>query len=196
MCFPCCAHPLLADHLPQLQRRGVAASGDDRPLYPSHVVINSPDALRLVEFYTKTLGFVVTDAYEKELLTFLRCDQPQPHCIAISPAETAGLNHFALDCRDLDSVMRSVGRMQALGYTPIWGPGRHGPGGNIFCYYQDPDSFVPEFTCDVLQIADPDRWEPKEWPRIPINGNVWGTGGPTPRALELMSGIVSRNDSA
>ncbi len=162
----------------------------DRPLFLSHIVLNSRDAPALVAFYTDILGFTVSDAYERDLLTFLRCDQPQHHCIGISPGETAGLNHFAMDCGDIDSLMRCFGRMQRLGHIPVWGPGRHGPGGNVFCYYQDPDHFVPEFTCDVLQITDPDAWSPREWARTPANGNVWGTGAPSPRAVELMSGLV------
>ena len=166
------------------------AAAKESPLFLSHVVLNSPDTAALVAFYTDVLGFTVSDAYERELLTFLRCDQPQHHCIGISPGETAGLNHFAMDCGDVDTLMRCFGRMQQLGHVPVWGPGRHGPGGNIFCYYQDPDQFVPEFTCDVLQIRDPQAWQAREWARTPANGNVWGTGAPTPRAIELMSGLV------
>jgi catechol 2,3-dioxygenase-like lactoylglutathione lyase family enzyme len=163
----------------------------DRPLFVSHVVLNSLDPARLVDFYVDVLGFAVSDAYEKGLLTLLRCDQPQHHCIGIAPGETVSLNHFAMDCGNLDALMRSVGRMQRLGHSPVWGPGRHGPGGNIFCYYQDPDENAPEFTCDVLQIADPQSWQPKEWARTAANGNTWGTGGPTPRAVELMNGSAN-----
>jgi len=167
--------------------------GSDRPLFVSHAVLNSLDAPAMTKFYTEVLGFEISDKYENDLLIFLKCDQPQHHCLGISPGESAGLNHFAMDCGSLDALMKSVGRMQRLGYAPVWGPGRHGPGGNVFCYYQDPDGFVPEFTCDVLQIEDPENWEPKEWARTPENGNVWGTGGPTPRAVELMSGAAKNS---
>lgn len=162
---------------------------NDRPLLISHVVLNSVDASRLIDFYTRILGLTVSDAYERELLTFLRCDQPQHHCLGISPGPVSGLNHFAMDCGDIDALMRGVGRMKQRGHDPVWGPGRHGPGGNIFCYYADPDGFVPEFTCDVMQIEDPAHWQPREWARTPANGNVWGTGAPTQRAVDLMAGV-------
>lgn len=165
-----------------------AIPGNDRPIMLSHVVLNSPSPRRLIDFYTNVLGLVVSDAYERDLLTFLRCDQPQHHCLGIAPGDRPGVNHFAFDCGDLDALMRSVARLQQAGHAPLWGPGRHGPGGNIFCYFEDPDGFVPEVTCDVLQIEDPALWEPREWPRTPTNGNSWGTGGPSPRAIELMSG--------
>lgn len=165
----------------------IPAKGD-KPLYLSHVVINTPQPDRMLAFYRDVLGFTVSDAYEKGLLSFLRCDQPQHHCLGISPAKASGLNHFAMDCGGIDALMRGVGRMKAKGHSPVWGPGRHGPGGNIFCYFEDPDGFVPEFTCDVLQIEDPAAWQPQEWTRTPENGNTWLTGGPSPRAIELMSG--------
>jgi catechol 2,3-dioxygenase-like lactoylglutathione lyase family enzyme len=159
-----------------------------RPLHVSHVVINSQDAARLTSFFVDTLGFTVADRYEQDLLTFLRCAQPQHHCIGISPGAQNSLNHFSVDCGSIDALMKGVGRMQNLGLTPIWGPGRHGPGGNVFCYFEDPTGFVSEFTCDVIQIHDDAAWVVREWPRVPDTANVWGTGGPSPRAIELMSG--------
>ena len=158
------------------------------PLFVSHVVMNSLDAPRLTSFFVDDLGFVVADRYERDLLTFLKARQPQHHCIGVSPGEASTLNHFSLDVGSIDALMRSVGRMKKAGFEPVWGPGRHGPGGNVFCYFEDPTGFVAEFTCDVLQIEDDSTWVPKEWPRVPDTANVWGTGGPSPRAVGLMAG--------
>jgi catechol 2,3-dioxygenase-like lactoylglutathione lyase family enzyme len=166
----------------------IRPDAEARPLHVSHVVINSQDAARLTLFFTDTLGFTVADRYEQDLLTFLRCAQPQHHCIGISPGAQNSLNHFSVDCGSIDALMKGVGRMQKIGLTPIWGPGRHGPGGNVFCYFEDPTGFVAEFTCDVIQIHDDASWVVREWPRVPDTANVWGTGGPSPRAIELMSG--------
>ena len=159
-----------------------------RPAFLSHAVINSTDSGDLVEFLTRGLGMTVSDSYEKDLLVFLKCAQPQHHCLGVAPATTCGLNHFAVDCGSIDVLMRGVSRMKAAGYEPIWGPGRHGPGGNVFCYFEDPTGFVPEFTCEVLQIADGAEWQPSVWQRSPANGNVWLSGGPSARAVELMGG--------
>ncbi|MCB1390559.1 MAG: VOC family protein [Rhodobacteraceae bacterium] len=161
---------------------------DGRPICVSHLVMNSPAPAAMVRFFTRDLGFRVTDAYENDLLVFLKCDQPQHHCIGISPGDAGALNHFSVDVGSIDGLMKGIGRMQKAGFTPIWGPGRHGPGGNVFAYFEDPTGFVAEFTCDVLQIDDPESWQARHWPRVPENANVWGTGGPTPRAIALMSG--------
>lgn len=175
---------------------GALPEPTDRPLFLSHVVLNSADPDRLVAFYRDHIGLRISDAYEKGLLIFMRCDQPQHHCLGISPAAVAGLNHFAMDCGTVDAVMRGISRMHRGGAREVWGPGRHGPGGNVFCYFEDPTGFVPEFTCDVLQIEDDAAWRPREWKRTPENGNTWLSGGPTERAAALMSGSAFPNPAA
>jgi catechol 2,3-dioxygenase-like lactoylglutathione lyase family enzyme len=168
----------------------------DRPLFMSHLVLNSRNPERLIAFYRDRIGLRISDRYEKGLLVFMRCDQPQHHCLGISPGSSDGLNHFAMDCGHIDAVMRGVSRMRQLAHQPLWGPGRHGPGGNVFCYFEDPTGFVPEFTCDVLQIDDDASWMSKEWQRTPENGNVWLSGPPSPRAVALMNGDDFPNPAA
>ena len=168
----------------------------DRPLFLSHVVLNSSDPERLVGFYRDVLGLRISDRYERGLLVFMRCDQPQHHCLGISPGAGNGLNHFAMECGNIDAVMRGTSRMRRTGAREVWGPGRHGPGGNVFCYFEDPTGFVPEYTCDVLQIEDDAAWQPREWQRTPENGNVWLSGGPSERAAALMSGTAFPNPIA
>lgn len=163
-------------------------SSESLPLFVSHLVINTKDTSALLDFFVSTLGFTIADMYEKNFLTFLRCDQPQHHCIGVAPGDAGSLNHFSMDVGSIDALMTSIGRMQRAGFSPVWGPGRHGPGGNVFCYFEDPSGFVAEFTCDVIQIKDEESWVAKEWPRVPEIANVWGTGGPSERAVHLMGG--------
>jgi catechol-2,3-dioxygenase len=165
--------------------------GRGLPSYLSHLILNSADAPRMVAFYVDVLGFRISDAYEKGLVTFLKCNQPQHHCLAITPAPRPGLHHFAMDCDDIDSLMKCVGRMRKAGYEPEWGPGRHGPGGNVFCYYIDPMGVIAEFTCEVIQIRDEATWTARVWSRTPEHANVWGTGMPSPRIVAIMSGTGS-----
>jgi Predicted ring-cleavage extradiol dioxygenase len=178
----------IADLTPEGDLPDLTPTADGRPICISHLVINSAAPEAMIRFFTEDLGFRITDAYENDLLVFLKADQPQHHCIGVSPGSAGALNHFSVDVGSIDGLMKGIGRMQKAGFTPIWGPGRHGPGGNVFAYFEDPTGFVAEFTCDVLQIDDPESWQAQHWPRVPENANVWGTGGPTPRAIALMSG--------
>ncbi len=153
----------------------------------SHLILNSPDNVALRNFYIENFGMQLTDWYKGDILFFLRCNQ-QHHVMALERGDNSSLNHVAFHVADLDAMMRCVGRMTNAGHEPLWGPGRHGPGGNCFCYFEDPDGFVTEFTSELIQIPDGEDWAPKEWIPGPINANVWGTGGRTERAIRLMAG--------
>jgi hypothetical protein len=74
----------------------------------------------------------------------------------------------------------------------IWGPGRHGPGHNIYTYHLNPDGFTIEmFTeLDVMSSEengyfDPRPWHhdrpqrPKVWdPAAIYTRNYWGLSKP------------------
>lgn len=153
----------------------------------SHVVLNSPTARDTARFYVDTLGFAVSDWYEKDAIIFLRCN-PDHHCIGLSQCEHASLNHVAFLVDDQGAVLHAGARAGKRGAKSIWGPGRHGPGGNVFDYFEDPAGFVVEYTAELIQIPPGTPWSAREWEHTPANANIWRTGGPTRRALELMNG--------
>ncbi len=151
----------------------------------SHIVLNSVDVPTSRAFYTGVLGFEVSDTYENDVMVFLRCNEMH-HCIVLAPAQWTSLNHVAFEVESGDEVMKSLGRMRKAGFDTIWGPGRHGPGGNVFCYFTDPVGNVIEYTAELLHVDD--SWEPQVWQRTPENADVWGTsGGITPEVIAAMA---------
>lgn len=151
----------------------------------SHIVLNSVDVPTSRAFYTDVLGFQVSDTYENDVMVFLRCNEMH-HCIVLTPAQWISLNHVAFEVESGDEVMKSLGRMRKAGFDTIWGPGRHGPGGNVFCYFTDPVGNVIEYTAELLQVDD--SWEAQVWQRTPENADVWGTsGGITPEVIAAMA---------
>lgn len=161
--------------------------GPDRPLKVSHVVLNTPDIDRICAFYVDVLGFRVSDWSEHQMV-FLRCNQDH-HSVAFNQADWASLNHVAYEMPDIDQVMRGIGRLRAAGCELLWGPGRHGPGDNVFAYFQDPGGFVCEYTAEVKQV-DEATWEPRVWERRPELMDRWGTSGPPrPEARAAMAGV-------
>ena len=153
----------------------------------SHLVLNSPDNVVLTDFYINCLGLKLADWYKGDLFFFLRCNQ-QHHVLGIERSDNSSLNHVAFHVEDLDAMMRRIGVMTNAGNKPLWGPGRHGPGGNCFCYFEGPDSFVLELTSELIEVPKDEEWTPKEWIPGPENANVWGTGGRTEQAIKLMAG--------
>ena len=61
----------------------------------------------------------------------------------------------------------------------IWGPGRHGAGGNIFTYHFDPAGAIVEYCADLYRVWDEATYVPGRWslddPRF---ANLWGPGPP------------------
>jgi catechol 2,3-dioxygenase-like lactoylglutathione lyase family enzyme len=158
-----------------------------RPNKISHVVLNTPDFEGITEFYTNTLGFRISDWSEKQMV-FLRCSTDH-HSIAFNRAPHASLNHVAYELPEIDTVMRGIGNLKRRGINPLWGPGRHGPGNNVFCYFQDVAGYVCEYTAEVMKIDEASH-QPEVWPRnIPEKMDRWGISGPpSPEARAAMAG--------
>lgn len=119
----------------------------DDPMRLSHVVLNSADMENSQKFLTDVLGFKVSD-WSEDQMVFLRCHTDH-HSIALNRADHASVNHVAFEVPDMDAYMRGIGRLKAGGYPLNWGPGRHGPGANVFAYWIGPSGFV---------IGSPPRW--------------------------------------
>jgi catechol 2,3-dioxygenase-like lactoylglutathione lyase family enzyme len=162
---------------------------DDQPFLLeriSHMLLNTPDVTRMAEFYVDTLGFAISDRYENDAIIFLRCNEAH-HCLVLGESKTTGIQHIAFDVRDYDALMHGVGRLRRAGLDPLWGVGRHGPGGNIFAYFADPNGYVVEITCELLHPSD--DYEPQTWVRSVENGDVWGSAGaPSDEIKRLWSG--------
>ncbi|WP_375502494.1 VOC family protein [uncultured Jatrophihabitans sp.] len=151
----------------------------------SHIVLNCTDMTAAKDFYQQVLGFQISDWYENDQMVFLRCNELH-HCIVLAPGRWTSLNHVAFEVESADEVMRALGRMRKAGFDTIWGPGRHGPGGNVFCYFVDPVGNVIEYTAELLVLAD--DWQPHSWVRNQENADVWGTsGGISPEVIAAMA---------
>ena len=151
----------------------------------SHVVLNCTDLAASKDFFLRVLDFRISDTYENDQMVFLTCNDIH-HCVVLAPGRWTSLNHVAFEVDSGDEVMRALGRMRRAGHDTIWGPGRHGPGGNVFCYFVDPAGNVIEYTAELIELTD--DWEPQAWVRSQENADVWGTsGGITPAVVAAMS---------
>jgi catechol 2,3-dioxygenase-like lactoylglutathione lyase family enzyme len=157
------------------------------PRKVTHTVLNTPDVDRSMAFYTDVLGFRLSD-WSAHQMAFLRCNTDH-HAVAFNQAPHASLNHIAYELPSMEDVMRGIGNFRRHGRTQMWGPGRHGPGNNVFCYFQDASGLVCEYTSDVQQIVDDEKWVPRVWERVPDQMDRWNTAGPpSPEARAAMTG--------
>ena len=150
----------------------------------SHVVINTPDVQRLKAFYEHYFDMRLSD-WLADMMCFLRCSTDH-HSLAIAHGP-AGLNHVSFEMRDIDEYMRGTGRLVRNGHEPLWGPGRHSAGDNVYSYFAGPDQVVVEYTTALEVIPDEDAWVPRMWMPSPDYADRWGTAGPGEDLFALLN---------
>ena len=157
-----------------------AADRPDRPRKLSHVNVNCGDSDATLACYRDALGFTLTDTTAR--LRFLSCNTDH-HSMVLGFTGEPTLNHIAFEMPDLDSVMRGAGRMRDNGRAIEWGPGRHGPGNNVFCYFLGPEDMPVELTAEMQQIDASHRAKtPERWRWLPGRLDHWGiSAGPSER---------------
>ncbi|MFJ9929070.1 MULTISPECIES: VOC family protein [Streptomyces] len=143
-----------------------------------HVVLNTPRRATLERFYA-ALGLRVSDRTARGM-SFLRCNRDH-HSLAVTDSERTGVQHIAFDVVDMDNVMTALGSLTREGTACVWGPGRHGPGHNIFTYYADPAGVFIEYYAELEQVEEEmdgpleAKFWGEEW-----KGDTWGYAGPPP----------------
>ena len=144
----------------------------NRPIELSHAVINVADRQKSERFAIENLGFKLSDRTAH--MSFLRCNRKH-HALAFAQSDVSSLNHIAFEMPDLDAVMNGIGRMREAGYACVWGPGRHGPGANVFGYFVSPFGPVIEYTAEVGEVDDNYRvGGPEDWKWPPGRMDRWG----------------------
>ena len=134
-----------------------------------HIVLGTPHLAESIDFYTKVLGFRVSDYWKPgdDDVVFLRCN-PRHHSLALVAASEPALYHFMLEANTLDDVGYALDRHLDTG-TPIsMGIGKHTNDRMVSFYSRSPSGFDVEFGCGgllvdeatwtVAQITKPSFW--------------------------------------
>jgi len=169
---------------------GVEGYTQLRPTKLGHVAAFVPDLDPLQSFYQDLLGFRWSDTIG-DFFVFLRCNSDHHAANFLASTKRRGMHHIAYEMRDLNHLQTMLDHLGKEGYQLDWGPGRHGPGHNIFTYHQDPDGNMIElFTqLDVINDESKGYFEPRPWhnefPQYPktwevdaIAVNLWGPVNP------------------
>jgi catechol 2,3-dioxygenase-like lactoylglutathione lyase family enzyme len=161
-----------------------------RPQKLGHVCYFAADVRRAVDFYRDVLGFRFSDSIG-DFFYFLRCGVDH-HTINLLRSDRARrIHHIAYGMRDLSHLQQALDWVTARGHKLVWGPGRHGPGHNVFSYHRDPDGTIVELFTQLdlmlderLGYFEPRPWHedfpqrPKVWEPGPSNANLWGPAAP------------------
>jgi catechol 2,3-dioxygenase-like lactoylglutathione lyase family enzyme len=160
------------------------ASLDPDPLRPrrlGHVNLMAPDPAATCAFYTQVLGMRLSEQIG-EILYFLRFGT-EHHNIGVRPGPAATAHHLGFEIAGWERYCPILDRLADNGYAIEYGPGRHGPGRNLFAYLRDPSSGLRvELFCDMAHIDEQSGEEPvARWlasDRMTRTLNRWGPQPP------------------
>lgn len=162
---------LFAAGLTESRQTGGAAG----PSRLQHLVFASDAAPAMVRFYCDIVGFSPSDYVKDDAgdLTsaFLRCSA-EHHSLAIFRGPRKRLDHFCYDVGDWMRIRDWADRFADRHIPLRWGPGRHGPGNNLFFFVNDPDGNWVEFSSDLEQVEGPRPI--KIWAHEQRTLNSWG----------------------
>lgn len=158
-----------------------------QPLRMGHIVFVVPDRAAAEKFYTKRLGFFISDRYANGSAVFLRYAERSDHhnmlFIQAQDGKTTDIHHVAFEVRDIHEVFAGGLAFARKGWPTQVGPGRHPISSAYFWYFKNPCGGAVEYFTDSDQVTG--KWKPtsyrvnkfSEW-HLP-DGLGDSAGGPT-----------------
>ena len=140
-----------------------------------HFVCASTRLDEVLRFYRDRLGLRESDrVLEGEALAaiFLRSD-PEHHSFAAFRAPESRPDHHCYETSGWMDIRDWGDRMAQLRIPLWWGPGRHGPGNNLFFMVEDPDGHKVEFSAELEHL--PQEAAFRTWPHEQRTLNLWGS---------------------
>jgi catechol 2,3-dioxygenase len=159
----------------RIDRSGEARGGNGRrPLALHHITLSTEDVPALAEFYVSVLQFRVSDRMEDRFM-WLRCNR-EHHTVAIVEGPSRGLDHYCYEVEDWNELKYWCDQLAAGDVSVTWGPGRHGPGNNLFIFFDDPDGVRIELSCEMERFWDDvvTYGAPRNWTPGTHAVNLWG----------------------
>ena len=103
--------------------------------------------------------------------TFLRSD-PEHHSLACFRAPEVRPDHQCYEPTCWNDIRDWADHMGTQRVKLWWGPGRHGPGNNLFFMVEDPDGHKVEWSAE-LEVMPRDM-APRAWKHEERTLNYWG----------------------
>ena len=145
-----------------------------------HVVVATDNLQPMMNFYEKTLGYVASDYVNADMddpaskkVAFYRSD-PEHHSFAVFSASEVRSDHHAYEVDDWNAIRDWADHMASLQIKLWWGPGRHGPGNNLFFMILDPHGNQVEISAELENM--PREMAARIWPMEESSLNLWGPG--------------------
>ena len=146
-----------------------------------HVVLRVADFDAACAFYTRVLGFRVSDLIDGQAC-FMRCHpSPYHHGIALIKSAAPQLHHVNFMVSEIDDIGRAIARFGKAGVPIVYGPGRHPPSGSVFLYFLEPDGLTLEYSFGMEEFPEHDPRRPRLFEPIRDSYDYWSSFRDTQR---------------
>jgi catechol-2,3-dioxygenase len=139
-----------------------------------HLTLATQDVHAITHFYAGQLGFGISDRVlnsKGEVMTCFMRSNHEHHTIACFYQARKGIDHHSYETGEWGLIRDWCDRMAARNIPIMWGPGRHGPGNNLFIFVVDPDGNWVEISAELEVMYDRPV---KDWPHCEHTLNLWG----------------------
>jgi len=145
-----------------------------------HMVLPAPNNEPTIKFYTKTMGFGVSDDLKlpafaeglpKQRIYFMHADNPRHHTLGLyNFPNPTGVVHLMAEVGSIDEVGDCMERVKKAGLHIFASLGRHANDEMISFYFFAPGSIGIEVGYDGKQIKDWSKYKPTK----STIGDLWG----------------------
>ncbi len=156
------------------------------------------DCARVSEFLVKDMGFIVSDYFERNVVTLLRAwPNSNHHSIAMvgGSGGPVRMHHVAFMVDEIDDIGKLFNRVKRFGLDIQFGIGRHPTSGSIHLYIYDHDNFVWEYTLGMEQFPETGAREARRMSSRPEDFDLWGAEPDGTRKDALPEVIASQPTS-
>ena len=141
-----------------------------------HLTLATRDVQAIEDFYAGKLGFGVSDRvvneHGKVMTCFMRGNH-EHHNLACFYQDRQGVDHHSYEAGEWDTIRDWSDHFASQNIQLFWGPGRHGPGNNLFIFIEDLDGNWIEVSAELEVVHDRPV---KIWPHQERTLNLWGRG--------------------
>ena len=165
-------HPVELHSSLGVTRQSFYSTEGVRPRLLGHALLKVEDVPIVESFRGEILSFRVSDRGLDGDIVWLRCSEIH-HSINLLRGP-AGLHHYAWEVDDW-AVFKQLGdTLRGHQSQLVWGPGRHGPGNNLFAYHADTTGALVEYFSDILRIENEETYRWRDWSDVAEWNNIWG----------------------
>jgi len=152
------------------------AAREGLPGRTQHIVFATTQLEEIIRFYRDLIGYVASDEVVDEAgartAFFLRSDQ-EHHSYAAFRSDAQRYDHHAIEVSCWNDIRDWADHFAAMGVPLWWGPGRHGPGNNLFFMVRDPEGNRIELSAELEHM--PLDMNLRTWPHTEHTLNLWGS---------------------